>query len=46
MTDANGILTLSDDIRGEIMINSVKLLPVKHNDFDWVSYWASLTFER
>ena len=45
-TDADGILALPDDIRGEIMINSVKLLPVKHENFDWVSYWASLTFAR
>lgn len=45
-TDANGILALPDEIRGEIMLNSVKLLPVQHADFDWVSYWASITFAR
>ncbi|TYB83767.1 DUF4198 domain-containing protein [Oceaniovalibus sp. ACAM 378] len=45
-TDADGVLTLPKDTVGEIMLNSVKLLPADRADLDWVSYWASVTFAR
>lgn len=45
-TNADGVLELPNTIRGEIMLNSVKLLPVQNEGRDWVSYWASITFAR
>lgn len=45
-TDADGLFLLPESIEGEIMLNSVKLLPAQSEDLDWISYWASLTFSR
>jgi hypothetical protein len=45
-TNADGVLMLPDNVRGEIMLNSVKLLPADSDHLDWISYWASVTFAR
>ncbi len=45
-TDADGVLVLPESISGEIMLNSVKLLPAESENLDWISYWASITFAR
>lgn len=45
-TDAEGVFSLPERFGGEIMLNSVKLLQVRDEEMDWVSYWASITFAR
>ncbi len=46
-TDIDGVLTLPETTRGEIMLNSVKLLPAPVGSAaDWISHWASITFAR
>lgn len=45
-TNGEGVLLLPENVRGEIMLNSVKLLAVQSENLDWVSHWASITFAR
>jgi cobalt/nickel transport protein len=45
-TDINGVATFKLLGNGDYMLNSVQLVEPEKQGVHWVSYWASVTFER
>ena len=47
ISDENGIATFKLLGKGNYLLNAVQLVaPPANADIDWLSYWASITFER
>ncbi len=45
-SDAEGLARFDVSAPGMWMIKSVRMEPLDRKDAEWISYWASLTFER
>ena len=46
-TDAEGRVSIAINVSGPWLLNAVQFFPPKPDDWvDWVSIWASMTFER
>lgn len=45
-TDADGVASFKVLGSGDYMLNAVQLIEPANGDVHWLSYWASITFER